>query len=277
MLHLTLITPTYNSEKTISDTIDSILEQTKHHPELLHNLDYIVMDGASSDETVKIIQSYQNNHNNFHIKIISEPDKGIYNAMNKAIYLAINNKTSPNDIIGIINSDDFYNNSDVLKKVIETFESDSEIDAVYGDLIYIHGHNKNKQTRYWKAGEYKEKKLNSGWSIPHPTLFVRKRIYQKLIEQNKNSNEIFNTKLSIAADMELIFRLLKIHKIKVKYIPQVLVKMRNNGTSANNLSQRIKGWHEQRMIWKINHLSIPPFFITRRLMHKIWQFIKLHK
>jgi glycosyltransferase len=283
MPHLTLITPTYNSAKTLSDTIESILEQIRNYPTLADNLDYIIMDGGSTDKTIEIVQRYQNT-NNLNIKLISEPDKGIYDAMNKAILLAIKTETNAtsttkganNDIVGIINSDDFYHDPMVLQKVIETFESDPMIDAVYGDLMYVQNDDITKQTRYWQAGEYKEENLNWGWSIPHPTFFLRKRIYQKLIEQN-NSGEIFNTKLSLAADVELIFRLLKIYKIKVKYIPEILVTMRNNGTSANSLKQRIKGWREQRMVWKVNQFPVPLFFITRRLAHKIWQFIKLHR
>jgi glycosyltransferase len=276
MPHLTLITPTYNSARTLSDTIESVLEQVKQYPNLADNLEYIIIDGASSDETVKIVQGYQKT-SKLKIKLISEPDRGIYDAMNKGINLSLttaDDVTDKDSIIGIINSDDFYRSPTTLKKVIKAFASDPSIDAVYGDLIYVQSNDTTKQTRYWKAGEYKEENLNWGWSIPHPTFFVRRRVYQKLIEQNEN---IFNTNLSLAADVELIFRLLKIHKIKVKYTPEVLVTMRNNGKSANSLKQRIKGWKEQRMVWKLNNLAVPHFFITRRLLHKIWQYIRLHK
>lgn len=265
MPHLTLITPTYNSAKTLSDTIESILAQIKDYPKLSQNLEYIIIDGASTDNTIKIIQSYQDK---IDIKLISEPDLGIYDAMNKGI------SPSTGDIVGIINSDDFYYNPTVLQKVIETFESNQTIDAVYGDLVYVQNDDIKKQTRYWKSGEYKEKNLNWGWSIPHPTFFVRRNVYKKLLEQK---GIVFNTNLSLAADYELTLRLLKIYKIKVKYIPEVLVTMRNNGASANSLKQRIKGWGEQRTAWKINNLPVPHFFITRRLMHKIWQFFILHK
>jgi glycosyltransferase len=267
MPHLTLITATFNSAKTLSDTIESILEQIENYPELAQNLEYIIIDGASTDDTIKIVERYQNSHQ-LNIRLISEPDHGIFDAMNKGIKLATG------DIVGIINSDDFYHSPTVLQKVLKAFESNPTIDAIYGDLMYVQNDDITKQTRYWKAGEYREENLNWGWSIPHPTFFVARRVYEKLIEKD---NRVFDTTTVISACYELTFRLLKIYKIKVKYLPEILVTMRDGGTSASSLSQRITGWREQRMVWKINHLPVPYFFITRRLMHKIWQFIKLHK
>lgn len=260
---ITLITPTFNSAKTLTSTLESVILQEKKYPTLTDDLEYIIIDGASTDKTKEIIQDFQNKNPALNIILISEPDKGIYDAMNKGIKLA------KGDIVAILNSDDFYHDPTVLAKVIHAFESDSSIDAVYGDLIYVDNDDIKKQTRYWKAGPYKERNLNWGWSIPHPTFFVRRRVYDKLIEQN---NKVFNTELSIAADYELTFRLLKINKIKVKYIPEILVTMRNAGESAKNLKQRISGWKQQRQVWKLNSLKIPPFFSTRRILHKISQF-----
>lgn len=267
MPHLTLITPTYNSAKTLPDTIESVLAQIKYCPELVHNLEWIIMDGASTDETVKIVQNYSDIHH-LNIKLISEPDEGIFDAMNKGI------KMATGDIVGILNSDDFLYSSNILSKVIQVFEKNSEVDAIYGDLAYVDNSNIKKQTRYWKAGEYAEEKLNWGWSIPHPTFFVARRVYEKLIEKD---NRVFDTTLAISACYELTFRLLKIYKIKVKYLPEILVTMRDGGTSASSLGHRITGWIEQRRVWKINKLPVPYFYITRRLMHKIWQFLRLHK
>lgn len=263
-MKLTLITPTYNSAKTLTDTIESIIVQTKKYPEIAEGLEYIIIDGASSDDTKEIVQKYQNNYPNLKIRLISEPDNGIFDAMNKGV------KMATGDIVGIINSDDFYYNEYALYKVIQAFQSDESIDAVYGDLMYVDNDNIKKQTRYWKAGEYKEENLNWGWSIPHPTFFVRRRVYEKL-------NKIFDTSLALAADYELTFRLLKINKIKVKYISETLVTMRDGGASARNISQRVKGWKEQRLVWKINSLTVPRFFITRRIFHKIGQFLHLFR
>ncbi|MFA5421145.1 MAG: glycosyltransferase family 2 protein [Patescibacteria group bacterium] len=250
-MKISIITPTYNSEKTISDTLDSVLSQE------YKNVEHIIIDGLSSDNTLNIIREYQEESE---IRLISEKDSGIYDAMNKGVSL------SSGDIVGILNSDDIYYSKDVLNKVVNIFKSDNSIDAVYGDLIYVDRNNIDKIVRTWKSGEYSESKLNWGWTIPHPSLFVQKRVYDKL-------NCIFNTKLSLAADYELILRLLKLERIKVEYINEVLVRMREGGSSASSLFSRIKGWKELRLSWKINKLRIPFLFIIRRLLIKIKQFI----
>lgn len=250
-MKISIITPSFNSEKTISDTIKSLISQN------YLDLEYIVIDGASTDKTKDIVLSYQDKIN---IKFISESDKGIYDAMNKGI------KIASGDIVGILNSDDFYYDKNVLNKINSVFETNSDVDAVYGDLVYVDKDNTKKQTRYWKSGKYEEKKLNSGWIIPHPVFFVRGDVYKKL-------NKIFDTSLSLAADYELTLRLLKINKIKVKYLPEILVKMRDGGKSGESFKQRMKGWKELRLAWKINSLKIPRFFICRRLLKKLSQFL----
>jgi len=249
-MKFSIITATYNSARTITDTIDSLVMQK--YPDL----EYIVIDGVSKDETLKTVSNYKDKLN---IKVISEPDKGLYDAMNKGV------KLTTGDIVGILNSDDFYYNSDILVKVNNTFESDPSIDAVYGDLVYVDNNTTQKQTRYWRAGEYEEKNLDWGWMIPHPTLFVRRRVYEKI-------DKVFDTTLSLAADYELILRLLKIEKIKVHYIPEIFVNMRDGGTGASSFKQRRKAWKELHLAWKVNNLKLPKFFVTRRLMHKVGQF-----
>ncbi|MBU0722482.1 glycosyltransferase, partial [Patescibacteria group bacterium] len=243
--------PSYNSQTTINDTIKSIINQTHR------DIEYIIIDGLSTDKTLAIIDKYQQQ---FPIKLISESDKGIYDAMNKGI------KMVSGDIVGILNSDDFYYNNNVLLEVQQLFKTNQDIDAVYGDLIYIDKDNINKQTRYWRSGECNEKKINNGWIIPHPTFFVKKEIYQKCAK-------LFDTNFSIAADYELMLRLLKVDKIQTRYLPKILVKMRNGGTSGKNIQQRIKGWQELKKAWLINNLKLPRFFITRRLFFKIFQYI----
>lgn len=247
-MKISIITATYNSEKTIRDTIESIISQN------YLDLEYIVIDGKSTDNTINIVNSYTSRLN---IKIVSEEDSGLYNAMNKGVSMATG------DIVGILNSDDFYAQNNVLEKVSNAFKN-PEIDAVYGDLIYVDKNNTSKETRLWEAGEFSEKKLNSGWIIPHPTLFLRKNVYD-------NCEKIFDESLKIAADYEFTLRLLKIKKIKTHYIPEVLVKMREGGTSGKNISHRIQGWKELKNSWKINNLKAPSFFILRRIFSKINQ------
>ncbi|MFA5644405.1 MAG: glycosyltransferase family 2 protein [Patescibacteria group bacterium] len=253
-MKISIITPTYNSAKTLQDTLESISQQSHQ------NLEHLIINGLSKDDTLKIAREYQEKFP--YIKIISEKDSGIYEAMNKGISLA------SGDIITILNSDDFYIDNEVLAKVSRIFEEREEIQAVYGDLIYVKRKDVNKNIRHWISGEYQEEKLNWGWTIPHPTFFLRSEIYKK----NK-----YNTSLALASDYELILRLLKIDKIKTYYLPQVLVKMRAGGSSGKDIFNRIRGWRELKESWKINSLVIPRFFILRRLFCKVNQFFKTIK
>jgi glycosyltransferase len=158
------------------------------------------------------------------------------------------------DVIGILNSDDFYDTHSVLLDIAHAFE-DRNLDAVYGDITYFNTDTK-KITRYWKAGQYSESKLDNGWTIPHPALFVRKSVYERY--------GLFRTDYKIASDYEFILRILKIHKISILYIPEVFVRMYDGGTSAHNIHQRKIGWQELKKAWTDNLLSIPKFFIIRR-------------
>ena len=249
-MKISIITPTFNSASTLSDTIESIIKQTHK------NVEYIIIDGQSTDGTKNVVDSFRNQ---LEIKFISEPDDGIYDAMNKGIALA------SGDIVHILNADDFYADENVLSSVIDTFKRNAQCDAVYGDITYVSKDDKTKITRIWNTGEYSEEKLKHGWIIPHPSLFIKKEIYSSL-------EKIFNKDYKISADYELILRLLKIQKINVHYIPKSLVYMRTGGTSDKNLKNKITGWLELRKSWKENNLRVPPFFITKRLLSKVMQF-----
>ncbi len=181
-MNISIITPTYNSAATIQDTIESVLSQT------YRNVEYIIVDGASKDGTTDIIASYGDKV----AKFISEKDGGIYDAMNKGVLLAAG------DIVGILNSDDFYAYADAIKDVVDAFESDADIGIVYGDLLYIDAKDTTKTVRVWGSGDYKDGLFESGWHPPHPSFFVRKSIYDKY--------GIFNTDFKIAADYELMLR-----------------------------------------------------------------------
>ena len=246
-MKISIITPTYNSVKTISRTIDSVIYQS------YKDIEYIIIDGGSTDGTDSIVSKYKDELN---IKFISEKDSGIYDAMNKGI------KMATGDIIGILNSDDFYENKFVLIDVVEAFNN-SSIDAVYGDISYF-GSDINKITRVWKSGEYKESKLNNGWAIPHPALFIRRSVYERY--------GLFNLDFNIAADYEFILRILKVYKIRIKYIPKVFARMFNGGNSGSSLSQRVKGWQELEKSWIVNNLKLPKLFIIRRILYKISQY-----
>jgi len=252
-MKISVITPTYNSEKTIEDTLKSVCDQD------FDNFEHIIIDNESSDDTLKIVKKYKDKSN---LVVISEKDNSLYDAMNKGVKLATG------DIVGIINSDDFYNFNTVFSLINNIFEENNDIQGIYSDLIYIDKKNKNKIVRYWKSGELKENKLKDGWVMPHPTVFLRKEVYDDF-------DKPFRECLSLAADYEFLLRLIKIKKINFFYIKKVLVKMREGGVSSSSLKQRIKGWKQLRKSWKINGFNVPRFFIIRRIFSKLKQLISI--
>lgn len=189
-------------------TVESVLAQDYPHVE------YIVVDGHSTDRTLDILKGYGKRIH----RILSEPDEGIYDALNKGIAMATG------DVVGLLHSDDIYAFPGVLSMVAETF-TQAKTDAVYGDLLYVSYHNTNKIIRYWKAGSYFKGKLREGWMPPHPTLFIRREMYEQY--------GLFNTNFSIAADYELMMRFLGQYDMQMAYIPKILVKMRMGGASNN--------------------------------------------
>mgnify|MGYP001191707625 CR=1 FL=1 len=245
-MKISIVTVTYNSSGTVRDTLESIAKQ--NYP----NLEHIIVDGLSKDNTLDIVREFS------HVaKVISEKDKGIYDAMNKGLQLATG------DVIGILNSDDFYTGPAVISRVATAFE-DSAVDAVYGDLQYVKQDNVKLVTRTWKAGAFQKRYLYYGWMPPHPTFFVRRQVYEKA--------GTFNTTLRSAADYELMLRLLLKHNISAGYIPEVLVKMRAGGMSNASLKHRLKANREDAMAWKLNELK--PYFFTMWLkpLRKVFQF-----
>jgi glycosyltransferase involved in cell wall biosynthesis len=210
MMKLSIITVCYNSEETISDTLRSIEKQT------YNNIEYIIIDGGSTDGTVDLIKkSPAVTH------YVSESDDGIYDAMNKGI------KMATGDVIGTLNADDFYTDQNVLTRISEYFQDDA-VDAVYADLIYVNQLETDKTVRLWKSESYRPCLFKQGWVPPHPTFFARKKVYDNF--------GYFNLKYQLAADFELLFRLVEVKKIKTVHIPHVLVKMRMGG--ATNKSFR---------------------------------------
>ena len=244
---ISIITVSYNSQSTIKHTIDSVSSQT------YKNKEYILIDGASKDWTLDILDFKKNEIDNF----VSEPDGGIYDAMNKGI------KAANGDIVGILNSDDFYYNQDVLSKVAKVFE-DTDCDCLYGDLVFINKGDARKIVRYWKSGKFEKNLMTKGWMLPHPTFFVKKEIYQKY--------GLYNTNLKSAADYEMILRLLHKEKIIVEYIAEILIKMRVGGESNASIWNRLKGNNEDNIAWDLNGLKKPPFIRFIKPLRKISQF-----
>jgi glycosyltransferase len=214
-MKISVITAVYNAKDTASEALESILEQT--HPDI----ELIVIDGASTDGTREMLAEYADRLSVF----ISEPDDGIYDALNKGIAHAAG------DVIGFLHADDLFADDVVLAKVAEVFV-DSSVDAVYGDLVYVSKSEPDKVIRYWKAGEFSPEKLKAGWMPPHPTLYVRRSVYERL--------GAFDTSFHIAADYDCMLRFLGVGKINCHYIPEVLVRMRLGGKSNRSLANIVQ-------------------------------------
>jgi glycosyltransferase len=234
-LKVSIITITYNSASTLKDTIESVINQS------YSNLEYIIVDGKSTDGTLNIIENYKNKISN----VISEKDHGLYDALNKGISMATG------DLIGIIHSDDFYTNNFVIENIVKTIEL-NKADGAYADLYYVDKDNTNKIFRKWKSGTYKYGMFLNGWMPPHPTFFVKRDCYLKYGS--------FNLELTSAADYELMLRFIHKNQIKLAYLPEFIIKMRVGGKSNITLKNRIRANQEDRKAWKIN--GIKPYFYT---------------
>ncbi|HOI84318.1 MAG TPA: glycosyltransferase family 2 protein, partial [Campylobacterales bacterium] len=243
----------WNNAKTIQNAIDSVISQTHK------NIEYIVIDGASTDGTVEIVRMYGENISKF----VSEADKGLYDAMNKGIALV------SGDLVGILNSDDFYAYSDAIKDVVTVFESDANVGIVYGDLLYVDAQDVSKTVRTWESGEYRAGLFESGWHPPHPSFFVRKKVYDEF--------GLFNTGLKIAADYELMLRLMHKYSVKAAYIPKVFVKMRTGGASNGSIFGIVKANIECLRAWNINGFGIRPMIFFKKPISKIKQLFKGRK
>jgi len=246
-MKISVITPALNSSKTIAKCIESIDRQNFLHVE------HIIIDGNSVDGTIEIANRYLSSNR----IVLSEPDTGIYEAMNKGISKA------SGEVIGILNSDDFYADSTILSTINKTLE-DTGIDSCYGDLVYVDQSKITKLIRHWKSCSYNDKLFYKGWMPPHPTFFVRKRIYEKY--------GLYRLDFGTAADYELMLRFLLKYGISTQYIPQVLVKMRSGGKSNVSLKNRIMANINDRKAWQINNLKPKPWTLYLKPLSKIIQY-----
>jgi glycosyltransferase involved in cell wall biosynthesis len=250
-MKVSIITITYNSAETIEDTIRSVISQD------YSNVEYIIVDGASKDKTLEIVERYRS-----HIsKIVSERDKGIYDAMNKGVAMATG------DVIGILNSDDFYADSHVISDIVKTMAS-AKSDACYADLVYVDRLETTKVIRAWKSGEYRHGHFLKGWMPPHPTFFVKHSLYK--------AHGLYSLELKSAADYELMLRFIHKHGISLSYLPRVITKMRAGGQSNITIKNRWRANKEDRLAWKMNGLQ--PGFLTliRKPLSKLLQYLPGH-
>ena len=246
-MKISIITVSYNSAKTIRDTIKSVVNQS------YNNIEYIVIDGGSSDETLSIVEEYKAKIHH----VISEKDEGIYDAMNKGVAKATG------DVIGILNSDDFYTDNNVIVDVVKLLEK-SEADACYADLMYVDQEDTSKVVRKWISGSYKKNKFRRGWMPPHPTFFLKKSCYEKF--------GAFNLNLKSSADYECMLRMMYKFDSSVAYLNRVIIKMREGGQSNVSILNRLKANNEDRRAWGMNELKPAWYTLYMKPLSKVKQF-----
>ena len=250
-MKISIITIVRNNVKSVEDCIQSVVSQT------YKNKEYIVIDGRSTDGTLETINHYRDEITT----IVSEKDYGHIDAMNKGIRLATG------DVLGFLHSDDFYASPEVIEKIATTFK-EKDTDSVYGDLIYVGRNNPNKIIRYWKSGKFNIEKIKNGWMPPHPSFFVKKKIYEKYGLLN-------NTDFKISMDYEIILRFLYRYRISIAYLPEAIVKMRWGGVSNRSIGNIVAKTKEDlkacRMyglgpytLFKKNMSKVPQFFVQKR-------------
>jgi glycosyltransferase len=248
-MKISIITPCYNSEKTIENTLQSVLSQN------YDNVEYIIIDGASTDKTSKIIKCYADRITYF----VSEPDNGIYHAINKGIRLATG------DVIGLIHSDDELYSTSVFSKIAEVFEYNKS-DIVYGNGIYVNSLHPEKIVRNWISGKYRTEKIEQGWFPLHPTVYVKRKVF--------DACGLYNESYKISADIDMMIRMLYKHNFKVHYLNEYIVRMQMGGISTSFKSQIYK-WKEDIRIYRSYGFN-PYWTLGRKILSKIPQ-LKIKK
>jgi glycosyltransferase len=248
-MKVSVITVVYNNDKTISEAINSVLSQN------YDEIEYIIIDGASRDNTLTIIKEYQSRISKF----VSEPDTGLYDAMNKGVRLATG------DVIGILNSDDIYQDRNVISDIMYQFNNDEKVDLVYGDLVYVKQDDTNKIVRNWRSIKYYPNFFEDGNVPPHPSLFVKTEVYKE--------SGLFNLDFKLAADYEFMLRIFKKHSFKSKYINRIIIRMRLGGATNQSFRNIWRQNVEILRAWNTNELRVPFLLMPLRLFKRIIQFI----
>ncbi|MFN0082396.1 MAG: glycosyltransferase family 2 protein [Ferruginibacter sp.] len=246
-MKISLITVTYNAEKYLAHCIDSVQRQT------YKNIEHIIIDGNSTDNTVAIIKSYGNKI----AKWISEPDRGMYDAINKGIAMATG------DVIGGLNSDDMLFSDDVIEKIVNTFETEN-VDSIYGDLQYVDQEVTSRVFRTWKGKKYNRNLFKMGWMPGHPTFYIKKSLIDRY---GGYENHYFT-----AADYEFMARYLFKHKISSFYLPMLIVKMRRGGASNNNINHRLRANRRDYLAMKQNAIPMPFLVSILKPLIKLHQY-----
>lgn len=247
---ISIITATFNSAKTLKDTIQSVLRQTNK------DFEYLIIDGGSTDETIDIVKSYESEFSG-RLKWVSEKDQGIYDAMNKGIKMALG------DVVGILNSDDYFTSDDILQTVDNAFKS-HEIDAIYGDIHFIRDGNPQKCVRYYSSRIFRPFWLRFGFMPAHPSFYCKREVFEKA--------GLYSLDYKIGADYEMMVRLFKKYRIMSQYINKDFVTMRTGGASNNNVRSRITLINEDVKACKENGVYTNSLFVMLKFMYKIFEF-----
>ncbi len=249
-MKVSIITVVFNAEKTIGDALDSVAKQD------YGNIEHIVIDGASTDNTMAEVQARANNL----AKFVSEPDSGIYDAMNKGLALATG------DVIGLLNADDVLQDNTVISQVAAAHLDDS-LDACYANLVYVKSYDLSQVTRYWRSENHYKGLCFRGWMPAHPTLYLKRRVYDKVGN--------FNTDLRYQSDLEFCARAFEVHSISSKYIPELWVRMRLGGVTNNSLATMIKGnWESYKALRKLGLKRDPLSYFLIKFGSKLPSFFR---
>ena len=250
-MKISIVTATFNSGDILRDTLESVLGQT------YGDFEHLIIDGNSKDGTLDLVQEYESRYGG-RLRWISEPDKGIYDAMNKGIAMATG------DVVGILNSDDFYTSPDVLETVAEAM-SDTDVDAVYGDVHYVDGDDPGKCVRYYTSRPFRRSWMRFGLIPAHPSFYCRKAVYEKY--------GVFDLSYKVAADFDNLLRLIYIHRIRTHYIAKDFVTMRTGGVSSSGLSSHKHIMHDHLLALKRNGVFSNPLFLGMRYPYKICEML----
>jgi glycosyltransferase len=250
-MKVSIITVTMNSEKYLSDCIESVWRQN------YKNIEYIIVDGKSTDGTLEIIRN-----NSKHISSwISETDRGMYDAINKGIQMATG------DIIGILNSDDMFASADSVRSIVDCFEN-NPVDSIYGDLVYVDPNNTQKIIRYWKGVSFKRWRFRYGWMPAHPTFYIRRDLIQQF--------GLYENHYYTAADYEFMARYLFLYKVSSCYLDTMLVKMRSGGLSNVTIKSRFRANRRDYLAMKKNHIPFSFIVSILKPLQKIPQYKSVH-
>ena len=252
-MKISIITATYNSAATVRDTLESILRQSWQDWEV------IIKDGGSHDETLPLCREYAERAGG-RIRIISCPDKGIYDAMNQGIAAATG------DVVGLLNSDDMYYDDRVLERIAAAMTEDEGLGCVFANLLMVDAKDTDRVLRVWRGSPYRKKAFRKGWHPAHPTFYARRQLFEELGG--------FDTDFAVSADFELMLRFLEKNGVPSRWLPYYFVKMRSGGESTGSLRNFVRGNRNILRAFTKNGFSRPPFYLVKRLAPKVWAVLK---